>query len=102
LVFSALLLGARAQRVRTAGVDYWMPVDQYIGGSSMPSSTCFIRGSSRALKRCGYLDLDEPFAGLFTQGMVCHETYQSETGEWLFRRSRDTADGRLVDAPAGR
>ena len=53
--------------------------------SSTPSSTCSIRGSSRArLKQCGYLDLDEPFAGLFTQGMVCHETYQSETGEWLF------------------
>ena len=56
----------------------------------------------RALKRCGYLDLDEPFAGLFTQGMVCHQTYRSETGEWLFPEEVETdSAGRLVDT-AGR
>ncbi len=54
------------------------------------------------MKQCGYLDLDEPFAGLFTQGMVCHETYQSETGDWLFPEEVEVGiDGRLVDL-AGR
>ena len=53
----------------------------------------------RALKECGYLDLDEPFAGLFTQGMVCHQTYQNAEGEWLFpedvtKRCRRTTDRR--------
>jgi leucyl-tRNA synthetase len=38
----------------------------------------------RALKQCGYLDFKGPFAGLFTQGMVCHQTYQDEDGNWLF------------------
>ena len=43
--------------------------------------------------------IDEPFAGLFTQGMVCHETYQSEGGEWLFPEEvATTDDGRLIDA----
>jgi leucyl-tRNA synthetase len=81
-------------------VDYWMPVDQYIGGvEHAVLHLLYSRFFTRALKQCGYLDLDEPFAGLFTQGMVCHETYQSEAGDWLFPEEVEIADGgRLVDA----
>ena len=84
-------------------VDYWMPVDQYIGGiEHAVLHLLYSRFFTRALKRCGYLDLDEPFAGLFTQGMVCHQTYQSEAGKWLFPEEVETdAEGRFVDA-AGR
>ncbi len=84
-------------------VDYWMPVDQYIGGvEHAVLHLLYSRFFTRALKQCGYLDLDEPFAGLFTQGMVCHQTYQSATGEWLFPEEVETAaDGMPVDA-AGR
>jgi leucyl-tRNA synthetase len=84
-------------------VDYWMPVDQYIGGiEHAVLHLLYSRFFTRALRDCGYIGVKEPFAGLFTQGMVCHETYQDAAGQWLFPEEvrRDEA-GALVDA-AGR
>lgn len=67
-----------------AAVDRWLPVDQYIGGIEHAIlHLLYARFFMRAMQATGWSGVSEPFAGLFTQGMVVHETYKDAAGAWV-------------------
>ena len=67
-------------------VNYWMPVDQYIGGIEHAIlHLLYSRFFLKAINKCDKkIKFSEPFKNLFTQGMVCHETYKDADGNWLY------------------
>ena len=77
-------------------INYWMPVDQYIGGVEHAIlHLLYSRFFMRAINyKNNKFKITEPFEGLFTQGMVCHETYKDENNNWLSPEEVESKDGK--------
>ena len=104
--YFARFTAPRAEAPTVAGdVDYWMNVDQYIGGVEHAIlHLLYSRFWCRAMHRTGHLPAKavEPFEALFTQGMVCHETYRSADGRWLSPEEVGVGEeGRTVELATG-
>jgi leucyl-tRNA synthetase len=81
--------GAAVPVLRGAA-DHWLPVDQYIGGIEHAIlHLLYSRFFVRAMQATGHVGVAEPFAGLFTQGMVTHESYKGADGRWLYPEEVD-------------
>ena len=77
-------------------LNYWMSVDQYVGGVEHAIlHLLYSRFFSKALKSSGIGKINEPFKGLFTQGMVCHETFKTKKGEWVLPSNVKEKDHRF-------
>jgi len=73
-------------------VDRWNPVDWYIGGPEHAvMHLLYARFFVKVLRDLGYVEFDEPFSHLLTQGMVCHKTYKDADGQWLYPEEIETA-----------
>jgi leucyl-tRNA synthetase len=89
--------------VDKAAADYWLPVDQYIGGIEHAIlHLLYARYFTRAMSKLGLVKAQEPFAGLFTQGMVCHETYKDAEGNWISPEDVEKRDGKAFERGSGR
>ncbi len=101
--FARFCSPSAAEPVAAAAAAHWMPVDQYVGGIDHAIlHLLYARFFVRAMHTANLVEVDEPFAGLFTQGMVTHESYRAADGRWLYPTEVERqADGSVRERTTG-
>lgn len=91
-----------SQPIDKEKAEFWLPVDQYIGGIEHAIlHLLYARFFTKALRKCGYWTISEPFKNLLTQGMVCHETYRDQAGAWLSPSEVEKRNGQFIKIADG-
>ena len=84
-------------------IEKWCPVHQYVGGiEHAVLHLLYSRFIVKALSSINEIDIDEPFKGLFCQGMVCHKTYKDEAGKWVFPEDVEKNNNQLIHKSTGK
>lgn len=100
--FAKYCTGDRDKSVDCPEVEHWMPVDCYIGGPEHAvMHLLYARFFARALKKCGYWNIEEPFTQLYTQGMVCNKAYKDTNGLWVEHSKIEERNGQYYSKDSG-
>jgi leucyl-tRNA synthetase len=100
--FSRFCDNQSEQMANKDACDYWLPVDQYIGGIEHAIlHLLYARFFTKAMADVGYLSAREPFKRLLTQGMVLHVTYKDKDGKWLYPEDVQEKGDKLVHVKTG-
>ena len=84
-------------------IEKWCPVHQYVGGiEHAVLHLLYSRFIVKALNSINEININEPFKGLFCQGMVCHKTYKDETGKWVFPEDVEKNNNQLIHKSTGK
>ena len=96
-------IGKSVSNLKSELIEKWCPVHQYVGGiEHAVLHLLYSRFIVKALNSINEININEPFKGLFCQGMVCHKTYKDDSGRWVFPEDVEKSNNHLIHKSTGK